>query len=118
MVMSCCLLAGTDVKGLPTSGGTSALIGVADGCMHQSMQLPAGHHDDMCCSVDSKWTANKRFLALYLENDMQYVPAGKMPPSSAPLIDRWFDANGIVMGKTALHELQAGGTRSGSQPMS
>ena len=43
---------------------------------------------------------------------MPFVP-GFMPPKSAPLIDQWFAANGIVMGKLALHELSEGGTSIG-----
>lgn len=41
------------------------------------------------------------------------VAAGFMPPKSAPLIDNWFAANGIIMGKLALHELSEGGTSVG-----
>ena len=41
------------------------------------------------------------------------VSAGYMPPFSAPVIDKFRAANGIIMGKTALHELSAGGTSIG-----
>lgn len=36
-----------------------------------------------------------------------------MPPVSAPLIDNYLNANGIIMGKAALHELSFGGTSVG-----
>ena len=36
--------------------------------------------------------------------------AGHMPPFSAPLIDNWLAANGIIMGKTTLMELSGGVT--------
>ena len=36
-----------------------------------------------------------------------------MPPFSAPLINKYKEANGIIMGKTAVHELSAGGTSVG-----
>lgn len=41
------------------------------------------------------------------------VLAGHYPPFSAPLIDQYLAAGGIIMGKTALHELSAGGTSIG-----
>ena len=45
-------------------------------------------------------------------NKISGMATGRFPQTSAPLVDTYRNANGVILGKTRMHELSAGATSS------